>query len=711
MTLATRWSLSIGTVLFLLTLSTYAGAQEVVLSASFNTGAQGFKYADDTFRGTAQPGYASGAYVSTGGFAGGGLRVFVGGVDNVNIIGMSGGWSKAFSVSGNGVVNITLKYRLVFPAAYEPEECAQALASLDGILVGPGPGDFLRQFCGTGVAQDSGWQTTTFSVTVIGGTHTLTLGGWNNQKNSATEKTRVFFDDIVITHQQSTTTFFSDNFSDGNADGWVVVNDTNGVSNWQVINGEYQQLTAVGNYRQSYHTGSYAYYQNGLILTNYEVTVKVIPLSNGRDSLGLMFRYQDNNNYYRISMSRTQGFKRLEKRVNGTFTTLAFDGRGFTFNQPLQISVNVDGSKIFVYVNDEPIFSATDSSLSSGSIALFTQDMAKFDDVVIIDKDPNPTVVLSQPTAYSVEKSSTISVSAVATNIPIGGGIKFIRDKGTANESSFTLFAEPFTGSFSPVTQGNHTIDALLVNSSGVPLSNVGAQDHNIQVGARGKYLVVFGDSISNGVGDNSPSDNSSADGRNINWGYAPILNNLLSGSLNKPFTVLNEGIGGTTSKNGLNRLNATKRRHSKSQYWLILFGTNDSGGSMPVPSGLGLQSSDPGYAGSYKDNLQQIITKLKNSGKVPLLAKVPIALGPCSSCTPYTNPLTAARNLLIQEYNQVVDELVATNAIPVEPPDLFSYFRDHQDEFSDNLHPNGNGYNAVAKLWRDALIQSGILN
>ena len=113
----TRWTLSIGTVLFLLAVSTYARAQQVVLSASFNTWAQGFTYADDTFRGTAQPVYASGNYASAKGFAGGGLRVVIGGVDNVTVIGMSGGWSKAFSVNGNGVVNITLKYRLVFPAA------------------------------------------------------------------------------------------------------------------------------------------------------------------------------------------------------------------------------------------------------------------------------------------------------------------------------------------------------------------------------------------------------------------------------------------------------------------------------------------------------------------------------------------------------------------------------------------------------------------
>lgn len=708
---------SVAAFLFLLGLSTYARAQQVVLSATFNSWAQGFTYADDTFRGTTQPGYAVGNFVSTGGFAGGGLRVIVGGVNNTAIEGMSGGWSKAFSVSGNGSVSITLKYRLVFPAAYEPDECGQALVSLDGVLVGPGPGDFLQQFCGTGVVQNSEWQTATFAVVVIGGAHTLTVGGWNNKKNASAEKTTIFFDDIVVTHQQSTSTFLSDGFADGNADGWVVVDDSGSSSNWQVINGEYQQLNAVGAsvggaYVDSYHKGTYAYYQNGSTWTNYQATVRVTPLLQGaQNTVGLMFRYQNNNNYYRFSISRRQGFSRLEKKVQGTFTTLAFDGRGFTFDQPLQITVILQNSKIFVYLDNTPLFSVLDSSIGSGSVALFTRNNVKFDDVVVMPRDSNPRVVVSQPTGYSIETITTLAVSAQVILVPTGGGVRFTLDEGTADARSFSVFASPYAGTFSSVAPGTHELDTVIVKSSGTPVSKPTAQDQNVQVGVGGAYFVGLGDSITQGVGDDAPSDDSSADGRNVNWGYTPILNDLLSIGFSKPFTVLNEGLPGTVSKHGLDRLTATKARHAKSQYWLILFGTNDSGGAMPVPSGFGLQSGDSGYSGSYKDNLQRIITSLKNAGKIPLLAKVPVALGPCSDCTPYTNPLTASRNLLVQEYNQVIDELVAANAIPVVPPDLFTYFANHQNQFSDNLHPNGNGYAAIADLWRTALVASGILN
>jgi hypothetical protein len=164
---------------------------------------EGFTYADDQFRGTNNPTYASGNYDSAGGFSGGGLRVTVGDVNTSSIFnGMSGGWSKSFVSSGD--VTVTLRYRLIFPGTYEPEECGQVLVSIDGTILGSGPnGSVLLngsvlQFCGTGVLQDSGWQQFTFDRSLPSGTHTITVGGWNNQKTQKNEVMDVFFDDIKL---------------------------------------------------------------------------------------------------------------------------------------------------------------------------------------------------------------------------------------------------------------------------------------------------------------------------------------------------------------------------------------------------------------------------------------------------------------------------------------------------------------------------------
>lgn len=253
-------------------------------------------------------------------------------------------------------------------------------------------------------------------------------------------------------------------------------------------------------------------------------------------------------------------------------------------------------------------------------------------------------------------------------------------------------------GSFDEETA--HTIETvgyLLLRREGPP--GVGKDVH----------FVAMGDSITFGDGDNISTDNF-REGILPAGGYPPVLTELYAAQLGLNVLIANEGIGGDPSINGLGDVNFLVNAYPLANYFLLLFGTIDANAFMPTPSGRGLQPGDPGYSGSYKDNLQRMITTLLNAGRIPLLAKIPITLGPCSTCTPYPNPLTAPRNLLIQEYNEVVDELVAAlvaaGVIPASyiPPDFYNYFAAHQDEFSDNLHPNGVGYQSMAQLWYDAL-------
>ena len=145
------------------------------------------------------------------------------------------------------------------------------------------------------------------------------------------------------------------------------------------------------------------------------------------------------------------------------------------------------------------------------------------------------------------------------------------------------------------------------------------------------------------------------------------------------------------------------------------MFGMNDARPWLPVPSGQGLNPGDSGYAGSYKDHMQQIINGIKAAGKTANLSKTNVALADCADnvptdpgyCAPYPNIPTGARNVLIQQYNIVVDELVSANGITVTPPDFYNYFYTqgfYQTQYSDNIHPNAAGYAAMANLWFQAL-------
>ena len=121
------------------------------------------------------------------------------------------------------------------------------------------------------------------------------------------------------------------------------------------------------------------------------------------------------------------------------------------------------------------------------------------------------------------------------------------------------------------------------------------------------------------------------------------------------------------------------------------MYGTNDA--YIPaVPSGSGLVPGDPGYSGSYKDNMQRIISAILAAGKTPYLAEVPYTSDPLRS------------DAMIFDYNAAVDELFVSNGITVTPPPFYAYFQAHPGELADGIHPNGTGYQSMGFLWFDAL-------
>jgi lysophospholipase L1-like esterase len=175
--------------------------------------------------------------------------------------------------------------------------------------------------------------------------------------------------------------------------------------------------------------------------------------------------------------------------------------------------------------------------------------------------------------------------------------------------------------------------------------------------------------------------------------------------------------VGGDTSVDGLNYIPTALGLYPDARRYLLQYGTNDARPWAPVPSGKGLNPGDPGYPGTYKDNMQQIIDAINNAGQEVCLAKIPIALGDTVNSVPYVDPDTGARSVLIKEYNEVIDEFEndPSNDITVTPPSFYNFFKEidpgtgnprYEDQYADNLHPNGIGYQSMAGLWFDALTQ-----
>ncbi len=237
------------------------------------------------------------------------------------------------------------------------------------------------------------------------------------------------------------------------------------------------------------------------------------------------------------------------------------------------------------------------------------------------------------------------------------------------------------------------TITRLVVIASTsvlLSLSNVAhaKQDPNL--------VVLFGDSISLGFNQASifSQDNRSGDGA-LQFGVpSQYLDEILRDN-NRKSLVANFGYGGSPSGptfnesigvgNGLQRitsdLSTAKELHgpSQRQYILILYGTNDMDYDIPA-STTGM-------------NIELMIDRSIAQGFIPIVGTIP----PTDSA-PLVNP--QIRNAVARSQNKGNEVYLVDHYIHLLPN--WATLRD-----SDGLHPNNNGYLAIANYWFNNRLES----
>ncbi len=495
---------------------------------------------------------------------------------------------------------------------------------------------------------------------------------------------------------------FLDDFSDGNLNGWVPIDDVPIASNWTVTGGqahETERLISVLGFDETYMLGSFLALTGGASLTDYAVSARLEFLAEDQQAdIGLMFRYVSPTNYYRLSFNAARSFTRLEKQVNGTFSTLAVNARGYKRDEVLNVEVRVSGDDIEVDINGDTVFAVTDSDIGSGSVALFCAHESRFDNVLITALDNTPSVALSSPLAHIGDEDTTITAAAMVRNAPAGARVDFVLNGSvTISDSS-----APYSATFASLPNGSHTIDAILRNAQNQELD----RDTNTLVGAGGNRIASIGDSITQGSGDLVYADNISALERVIgSQSFQATLTDLLDDSTSPANVVFNEGIGGDRSDDtAFERIDSILSRHPGMDTALVMLGTNDTLAAMP--SGLGC--SGAACDGTYKGNMQTLIDKLRwanyPTNTVPSGIQILVAAPPPVFAG--SNPWNSASNNRLRDYNTVItSELSGVSA----GPDFFSYFMPNASSnyaslFQDDYHPNSLGYEVMAALWHNAL-------
>jgi|HubBroStandDraft_1064217.scaffolds.fasta_scaffold00517_14 acyl-CoA thioesterase I len=196
---------------------------------------------------------------------------------------------------------------------------------------------------------------------------------------------------------------------------------------------------------------------------------------------------------------------------------------------------------------------------------------------------------------------------------------------------------------------------------NGVQISEIDI--HDVTVAARDSWFFL-GDSITALAFDRAPAHQPSfatwVSGRHP--GYFPAM--------------IDGGTGGDKSDEGAAHIDDWLARNPDAHFWAIAYGTNDAAGN----------ESD---TDRFRKNVQTIVRRVRDAGRVAILATIPFA-----SDDQHRN---------IPAFNRVLTELRAANSLR-EGPDLYTWFAAHPDELRDGVHPNARGILSINRLWGEAV-------
>lgn len=145
----------------------------------------------------------AGSYNS--GFLGQGVLVVqLGGIDDIPIAGVSGGWRVDLTLARASPIRVSIRYQEELGAGNDFHDYSLAICEVDGTLYGTDGNYFMSYVLGDGDGGDTIVQpyvTANLDVpTLSAGTHTLDVGAYLFSKNSASEYATMRIDSVQVVY-------------------------------------------------------------------------------------------------------------------------------------------------------------------------------------------------------------------------------------------------------------------------------------------------------------------------------------------------------------------------------------------------------------------------------------------------------------------------------------------------------------------------------
>jgi hypothetical protein len=180
------------------------------------------------------------------------------------------------------------------------------------------------------------------------------------------------------------------------------------------------------------------------------------------DAWGVLFRYHDEQNYYRFFWLQNQShggpLRCLQRVQDGVFTTLVEDHAPYALNQWLGVRIDAAGSHLAVRVNDRVIYDVNDDVHATGRAGLYcwSQQGQRFRDIRVETIAGEPLFVES----FTQGRAAWTVIDAPGATPPSAWEI--VRPAGTpiAPDGAFRLDAIP------PATQPIYALGAPIQTGS-----------------------------------------------------------------------------------------------------------------------------------------------------------------------------------------------------------------------------------------------------
>lgn len=350
---------------------------------------------------------------------------------------------------------------------------------------------------------------------------------------------------------------------------------------------------------QSNNTGSALTYAGENTWSNYEVEVKVTPLSTSKN-IAVMLSGRVDGSANRYVGAYNGGTLCIDRRIGGSSKILASKSYTFELNREYTLKLAFSGSRISLYVNGVLELETTDETHASGKIGLATyMTSASFDDVVVraladtpVSEEPltfkdfqNYQVVQRNAglqnaeitVAGTVNGEEAVAVQARVLNYDEASGAEPVVDWTPVAEN---VTVDTYSGMLTVPQGGWYRLEVRTVDADGQTVEHVTGS------GKWGVGINILCIGQSNMVGQGSApytvANDLVANYRSGQWSHladpydgagaslVPAMGNLLAEALGLPIGIIPAADSGSG-------LHAPNVGHAETRYWMY-YNTSNPG-------------------------------------------------------------------------------------------------------------------------------------